>query len=556
MTRENYKNKEWWRKTVVYQIYPRSYYDSNGDGIGDIAGIISKLDYIKQTGFETIWISPFFKSPQKDFGYDISDYYSIASEYGTKEDVETLVQETHKRGMYIIFDMVLNHTSDQHPWFIESRSSKNNPKREWYIWKDAKKNGKPPTNWISQTGGSGWQWDEKTSQYYWAAFLPFQPDLNYRNPEVKKEIYSMLNYWLKKGVDGFRLDIIGSIYEDKEFRDSPFVLQLLPNEENKGMLFKSKCMTENLPESKEFTKELRKITDDYNSPERFMVGETFGSLKEVANFCKNKGLHSGFAFKCTEVSFSAKSFYKLIKDYEKEFPSPLKPVWAFSNHDRTRRISALGGNVKKAKLNIAFQLTVRGIPFFYYGEEIGIEDANLNHKNSLDPVSYPFKKLPLFIFNLINKKIHGALNRDRVRTPMQWDSTANAGFCSKNANPWLPVNNNYENINVQNQEKDPNSILSCMKRFLKIRLENESLQSGDILLTNKILLSKNVLSYTRKYKDDEIFILLNFNNKKINIELEALNKGIILASTENISAKRVNKKIFLNPYQGIIIRAC
>ncbi|MDC7125668.1 MAG: alpha-amylase family glycosyl hydrolase [Spirochaetales bacterium] len=561
----NKDNEEqiWWRGTSVYQIYPRSYKDTNNDGIGDLGGIISKLDYIKEAGFETIWISPFFKSPQRDFGYDVSDYYKPAEEYGTLEEVEKLIKEVHSRKMFIIFDMVLNHTSDEHPWFKESSSSINNPKKDWYVWKDAKnsediKNGKskkpiPPNNWKSQVSGSGWHWNEKRQQFYWAAFLPFQPDLNYRNPEVKEAMFSMLEFWLKKSVDGFRLDIIGSIFEDKQFRDSPFIWKLFPDENNEGMLFRSKCRTENLPESFQFAKDLRKVTDNFSEPPRFMVGETFGSPETISNFCKNKGLHSAFAFKCTSVPFTASSFKDLLTEYEHHFPYPLTPVWAFTNHDRTRRMSALGENPSKAKLNAFFQLTARGIPFFYFGEEIGMTDTKLSHKNSLDPVSFPFKTLPEPIFNLINKKIHGSVNRDCVRTPMQWDKSENAGFCKENITPWLPINKNYKKVNTENTVKDTDSIFNCIKRINNYRAKSDILRFGQIKLINDSELPKNILGYNRTFNKESLTILLNFSSSESIVKNEHLKNYSLEASTKCKSNAIENDKLALSPFEGIII---
>ena len=525
---------DWWRETTVYQVYPRSFFDSDNDGIGDIKGLTAKLDYIKNAGFETIWISPFFSGPQKDFGYDISDYRDIAPEFGTFADVTELIAEIHEHNMYVIFDMVLNHTSDQHRWFKESRSSRDNPKRDWYIWKDGKTSpgGRriPPNNWKSQVSGSGWHWDDKTGQWYWAAFLPFQPDLNYRNPEVKKEIFSMLRFWLDRGVDGFRLDIIGAVFEDKDFRDSPFIWKLFPDEENTGMLFRSTCMTQNLPESIDFCGELRKLTDEYSSPSRFMVGETFGSPDDVAAFCRD-GLHSAFAFKCTSVPFSAGAFRKLITEYERVFKDPLIPVWAFSNHDRTRRITALGGSTARAKLNAAFQLTVRGIPFFYYGEEIGMTDTPLAHKESLDPVSFPFKKLPSPVFNLLNRKVNGSLNRDKIRTPMQWNGGCNAGFCSAEADPWLPLNPEYSEINTEKSIADEDSLFNCIARFQRFRQNSAVLKTGRLELLPVKALPKNVLGFRRLLDGyDGLKVIFNFGSSKRNVDVGRGDK--LLLSTD------------------------
>ncbi len=358
----------WWRATTVYQIYPRSFYDSNGDGIGDLHGIIQKLDYIKGLGFETIWISPFFKSPQKDFGYDISDYYSIAPDYGDTVICNQLISEVHKRNMKIIFDLVMNHTSDEHNWFKESSASKNNSKAEWYVWKEGKgKNGKrPPNNWKSMVGGSGWHYNSNRKQFYWASFLPFQPDLNYRNPEVKKAMLDVTRYWVRRGVDGFRLDIFNAIYEDSTFTNNPFCFKILPDEENPNGFFQEAKYNINNPESFQFAIELRKTMDETGI--KFLIGEVFGeanTLKKYCNYDGKPGLNCVFLFKTLGTAMKAKTYHNLVALFESNFPTPYLPTYVFSNHDRKRSISRLKNNVEKAKLLTLFQFTVRGIPFTY-----------------------------------------------------------------------------------------------------------------------------------------------------------------------------------------------
>ena len=550
-------NSQWWRGTSVYQIYPRSYLDSNTDGIGDIRGIISKLDYIRDAGFETIWLSPFVRSPQQDFGYDISNYDEPAPEYGTAADVEQLIGEVHRRGMYIILDMVLNHTSSRHPWFIESSSSRNNPKRDWYIWRNGRRGpfGKrPPNNWKSQTGGSGWQYDARTDQWYWAAFLPFQPDLNYRNPEVREAVFSMLGRWIDRGADGFRLDIIGSIFEDSQFRDSPFIPKLLPDEENDGMLFRSTCRTQNLPESMDFCRGLRSFIDEKTSGRGFLVGETFGSPETISGFCRDGGLQAAFAFKCTGVPFTAGAFRELIEEYETCFAEPLTPAWAFSNHDRTRRITALGGNPAAARLNAAFQITVRGIPFFYFGEEIGMTDTRLSHRDSLDPVSFPFKKLPAPVFRLLNKKLSGSLNRDCVRTPMQWNDSVNAGFCGERCSPWLPVNPDYTAVNTEQSESDPDSLLHCFRRFLSLRKESDALKFGSLKLIDTAVLPPTVLGYERENRKadgntERLSIYLNFSSSPAAFAGGC--PGPVIVSTHH--GTEAEKTGRLSAFEGIVV---
>jgi glycosidase len=315
----------WWQTTTIYQIYPRSFKDSNKDGIGDIRGIISKLDYIQDLGFETIWFSPFFSSPQQDWGYDVSDYLNTAPEYGTLTDVEDLIYEIHRRDMHVLFDLVLNHTSEQHPWFQESRSSISNPKRDWYIWQDGRGK-KPPNNWKSITGGSGWNYDHLTKQWYYASFLPFQPDLNYRNLEVVNAMFDVVRYWLDKGVDGFRLDIFHSLYKDKYFRDNPLSLQLIPDDFTAGF-FQRWQYNLNQPETAQFAHKLRELIEPY-SPERLLLGEIFADDKTIKEYLgpDNNGLNLVFLWGLKQVEPNTDFLKNILKKYEKNFPEPFKPV--------------------------------------------------------------------------------------------------------------------------------------------------------------------------------------------------------------------------------------
>ncbi len=554
------KNLEWWKKTTVYQIYPRSYKDTTGNGIGDLAGIISKLDYIQDLGFETIWFSPFYTSPQADIGYDIADYKGIAPEYGTMEQCDQLIEELHKRDMHIVLDMVLNHTSDQHPWFLESRSSRDNPKRDWYVWQDGKKpNGKaPPNNWRALPGGSGWEYDEKTDQWFYHAFLPFQPDLNYRNPELKETMFDIMRYWLEKGVDGFRLDIINMIYEDSQFKDNPFSFRAVPSDEAEGYLFQEFKYTANHPDTLAFAKELRSVIDEFGDPDRFLVGEVTGPMPTLQQYCglNGDGLNLVFLFKSLGASLKKKTFKKLIQEYEKYFKPPLIPTWVFANHDRFRRISRLGDNREKAKLNAALQFTVRGVPFTYYGEEIGMPQHEIPMKESKDAVALKYKKIPQFIFKLVRKIAKESLNRDECRTPMQWDASPNAGFCSAEADPWLPVTPNYEEINVKAEKANPDTLYHCYKRFLEARKTHPSLNAGDLTLLTKNI-PKGVLAYQRvgslTANEKEITsVYLNFTGKAIEVQLNAELPKLVVSTTIN-RQESLAKEIVLDPYEGIVI---
>jgi len=551
----------WWKTTTVYQIYPRSFKDSTGDGIGDIPGIISKLDYLQDLGVGTIWFSPFFSSPQADHGYDVSDYRRIAPEYGTMLDCERLIHEIHNRGMHVVLDMVLNHTSNQHPWFLESRSSRESPKRDWYIWRDGRRSRgrKPPNNWKAVVGGSGWHYDEQTDQWYWAQFLPFQPDLNYRNSEVKQEMFDIVRFWLNKGVDGFRLDIINAIYEDEALRDNPFVLKLFPSEEYEKSFFQNRIHTVNHSDNFAFVKELRSVMDEYSDPERFLVGEVAASLETLKRYCgeeintnQTNGLHLTFLFQSLDADFDAHTFRNLISRYEQYFAEPYSPTWVFSNHDQMRRISRLRNDVDKAKLNVTLQLTVRGVPYIYYGEEIGMPNHRLPLKTAQDPVALKYSWIPQFLVNLLTRSGSVLLNRDDCRTPMQWNSSPNAGFCSEESEPWLPVEPRYETINVDYEESQPNSLLHCYKSLLRLRRQMPALHSGSLHLINLFLHKKSILSFERKYDKQVVQIWLNFSDRPIQIE-EIQGRAELIFSTRREPTPLNNTGIHLEPFQGIIL---
>ncbi len=552
----------WWKKTVVYQIYPRSYYDSTGNGIGDLNGIISKLDYIQNLGIETIWFSPFYESPQADFGYDIMNYRGISQEYGTMQDCERLISEIHNRDLKIVLDLVLNHTSDQHPWFLESRSSNDNPKRDWYIWRDGQKSGgkKPPNNWKAIIRGSGWHYDSDTEQWYWAQFLPFQPDLNYHNPEVQVEMLNTVRFWLEKGVDGFRLDIIDALFEDAQFRDNPFSLRLFPSEKSPDYLFESKKYTQHHPDTLFFMKKLRSLIDEFQHPPRFMVGEVTGPMFMLRQYCGdelNDGLNLVFLFKSLGIPLNATKVKRLIRLYEKFFPDPFLPTWVFSNHDRLRRISRLNGDFQKAKLNTALQLTVRGVPFIYYGEEVGMENHYLDIKKSLDPLAHKFGKVPKFILDAVRKFAGESVNRDECRTPMQWNTTPHAGFSATNTLPWLPITLSYLERNVRIQSENTDSLLNCYKRFLKIRKDTHALHSGNIVLINSSEIPSCVLSYIRSYSHESekqiAIIYLNMGDKPV--EFKNPHKYASFAESTTIHSKNEkikNVNIHLFPWEGVV----
>jgi alpha-glucosidase len=528
----------WFHKTTIYQIYPRSFYDSNGDGIGDLPGILQKLDYIQRLGFETIWLSPFFASPQADFGYDISDYTSIAPEYGTMGDALQLIEEVHRRRMRIVFDMVMNHTSIEHSWFRESRSSRANPKADWYLWRDQ------PNNWKSVTGGSGWHYAEERGQYFWASFLPFQPDLNYRNPEVKQAMLDIVRFWLSRSVDGFRLDIFNYIYKDNEFRDNPLSLKLLPTEDDSSSFFQQAKYTVNQPESFAFAREFRAVCNEYG--EKLSIGEVSGGSQIIRKFLggeKNDGLTLVFDFGMLDFKFTADYFRNLIQKMEQQYPSPFMPVYVFSNHDKRRSLSHLDGDVRKAGLLHTLQLTIRGVPCIYYGEELGMTNATFPFKTALDPIPHKYKAIPRFVFDMLGLTI----NRDEVRTPMQWNGERNACFSSADQT-WLPPHENYKRINVEAEELDGNSLLNTIRSLLRIRSEERALQEGVLALLDG--LPRNVLGLTRSIEKEKIFIFLNFDDQVKDFPVQGTE--ILFNLTK---ASQLNRnKIRLDGYGALILK--
>lgn len=540
----------WWKNTTIYQIYPRSFADSNNDGIGDLRGIINKLDYINGLGFETIWVSPFYESPQADFGYDISNYYAIAPEYGTLATVDSLIAETHKRGMKIVFDLVLNHTSDQHPWFKESASSKTNPKADWYVWRDGRgKNGKrPPNNWYNVISQKGWTYSKARGQWYYSAFLNFQPDLNYRNPDVKGAMFNVVKHWLGSGVDGIRLDIFNCIMEDSLLRDNPKVLTYVPSAQHLKTKFQNRTNNINHPDNFALARELRDTIDKFTNPPRFMVGEAVGSVNDnmplVGKY--GDGLNLVFLFDMIFYDFKPKFFRDKINLYEQLCPAPLTPTIVFGNHDNRRSINRIKNNLQKARLLTMFQLTARGVPVIYYGEEIGMRDVWMPKKDAKDPISVMMKAVPQFM----RKKLPVPLNRDVCRTPMQWDTTTNAGFSK--SKPWLPIDSEAGIRNVQTQLADSLSLLNTYRDLVHLRDSVTTLKCGNIIINN-VGKKRKVLSYLRQYKDSEYYVFMNFSKQKVELpnEVRMLFSTIY---TLNTGDNFTNDIITLTPYGGIVLK--
>jgi oligo-1,6-glucosidase/alpha-glucosidase len=547
----------WWKQTTVYQIYPRSFADENGDGIGDLEGVISRLDYLHALGVETLWLSPFYTSPQADFGYDISDHFAIAPEYGSLADVARLIREVHARGMKIVFDMVLNHTSDQHPWFLSSRSSRTSPERAHYLWREGRLPGgkAPPNNWRSMLGGSGWHHDEATDEWYWASFLPFQPDLNYRNPVVKAAMLDVVRHWLAAGVDGLRLDIFNAIYKDASFADNPFSFRPFPTEDNPNGFFQRHVHTIDHPDTLAFARELRAVVDTFQDPPRFLIGEVFGDAATLRHYCGDDadGLHLVFLFQTLRIPFTGRKVRALVEELEQAFPEPFMPTYVFGNHDRPRSMHRLDDSQDRAKLLAMLQLTVRAVPFIYYGEEIGMGHHDIPLELGLDPVAARFGFVPQWIASFV-RRFGILMNRDECRTPMQWTPGPNAGFASEGVIPWLPVHPGHPEVNVEAQESDPDSLLACYRRLLALRRARPALHAGRLELLNPPGLSRSVVAYRRVHGADEVDVYLNFAGRARPLALgDAGERGGLLFSTRRAELITPDAEYSLAPGEGVIL---
>ena len=541
----------WWRGTTIYQIYPRSFQDSNNDGMGDLPGILQRLDYLEWLGVETLWLSPVYPGPQRDFGYDIADFRNVDPSFGTLNDLDRLIDELHRRNMKLVMDMVLNHTSDAHPWFLESASSLNNPRRDWYVWKEGRGPGglKPPNNWQSQVSGSGWHRHETTGQWFWASFLPFQPDLNWRNPEVEREMMDTLRFWLDRGVDGFRLDILGSVYETEGFPDNPRNLRLFPENGEALGFFHSCRHTSNHPDNFDLARRLRKLTDSYK-PERFLVGEVFGDFSMVKNYCgleKNDGLHSVFLFHAPETPFRPGPFRSLQRRLASHFTGTFQGCLALSNHDRIRRISRIPAG--RIRLSALWQMTGRSIPCLYYGEEIGMPQGRIPGRQAKDPIAAPFQWLPEPIFQRLDRKLEGAINRDNCRLPMVWNGQPGGGFTAA-SQPWRPFSPVPPGGGVAEQRENPESLLSLYQRLIHLRRKTPALAFGtEEPLEN---LPRKVAGWVRHYKDGEIRVYLNFGKRMVSIP-EMPPHARLLFSTGHEEALPGNT-ILLHPGEGIVVQ--
>lgn len=549
-------NKTWWKEALVYQIYPRSYKDSNGDGIGDLRGIIEKLDYIKSLGIDVIWLCPVYQSPNDDNGYDISDYYGIMDEFGTMADYDELLEGVHARGMKLIMDLVVNHTSDEHAWFIESRSSKESPKRDYYIWKPGK-NGGPPNNWQSFFGGDAWLYDELTDEYFLHLFTKKQPDLNWENPQVRAEVYNLMKFWLDKGVDGFRMDVI-SLLSKRHYEDSPYreFRETIQN------------LYANGPRIHEFLQEMnREVMSKYDV---MTVGEGPGidmenGIKYVAEDRKelNMIFHFDHMFidwgeegKFTPVPYSLVTFKKIFADWDRKLANVGWGSIFLGNHDFPRITSRYANDqeyrVEAAKLLCLMMMSMRGTPYVYQGEEIGMTNVAFDSIDDYDDIEtknvYQEWKEKGRDLDQLMKAIHEQ-GRDNARTPVQWSDQSQAGFTS--GTPWIRVNPNYKEINVLSQEGDPDSVLHFYRKMIQVRKENPSLVYGEF--EDMDPQSEQVYVFKRWDDDVEFLVALNFSSEQLTYNLDCDGYSRLIGNY-NRELRYRNGQLTLDPWEAILLQ--
>ena len=536
----------WWQKGIIYQIYPRSFQDSNGDGIGDLPGIISRLDYLVSLNVNAIWISPIYPSPMHDFGYDVADYTAIHPMFGTMADFDRLLNEAHRRGLHVLLDLVPNHTSDEHSWFLESRSSRDSPKRDWYIWRDPAPDGGPPNNWLSHFGGPAWTFDDKTGQYYNRQFVKQQPNLNYRNPQVVQAMLNVMRFWLDKGVDGFRVDVILLLLKDAQFRDEP------PNPNWNGVDPYGSLRhiyTANLPEVHGLIRQMRAVLDGYS--DRMMVGETYLPNKQLMR-CYGQNLdeiHLPFNFQLIPIKWDARVIRRAVDAYDAALPKGAWPNWVLGNHDKPRVATRVGR--AQARVANMLLLTLRGTPTTYYGEEIGMENVPIPADSVKDPPAVNQPELAHIV------------GRDPVRTPMQWDGGANAGFTAAGVTPWLPLASDYAERNVARQEQDPTSMLSLFRALTRLRRAEPALNVGEYASIESG--ADDVFTYRRTAPGaDEFLIVLNFGSGEHALDLswtpeagsgDAGRTATVAVATDMLRSGAVDlSRLLVSPNEGLVLR--
>lgn len=528
----------WWGRGVIYQLLVPTYFDASGDGLGDLPGVTGKLEYLQWLGVDAVWLSPIFGSPMIEFGYDVSDFEDINPAFGTLDDFDRLIEEAHGRDIRVILDWVPNHTSAEHRWFVESRSSPDNPKRDWYLWRDPKPDGSPPNNWLSIFGGSAWTLDETTGQYYLHTFLAEQPDLNWRNPEVRNALYDTLRFWLDRGVDGFRIDALDLLVEDEELRDNPPNPSYNSETDAPDMVVLQKH-TRNHPEVHEIVAEIRRIADQYE--DRVLLGELYLSVDELVAYYggEKPEVHLPLNPLFASISWTAKDLHASISDYLSKVPDGAWPCWMLSSHDGVRVATRAGA--EQAGVAAMLLLTLRGTPILYYGDEIGMENVDVPEEKERDPQG-----------KRIGRK------RDPVRTPMRWDNQAYAGFSP--SEPWLPVGDDVDTVSV-NAQSNSKSLLELYRRLLSLRKEESALSVGAMTSCS---VRDDVLWYRREADDGRFLVLLNIGAERRSFEMsdvadpshpnDSQISAMIVVSTMLDRLDEVRDRVELRENEGIILR--
>jgi alpha-glucosidase len=521
----------WWQRGIIYQIYPRSFQDSNGDGVGDLKGIADRIGYLAELGVDAVWISPFYPSPMADFGYDVADYVGVDPLFGTLDDFDALMAAAKARGIRVVLDFVPNHSSDRHPWFQESRASRENAKRDWYIWRDPAPDGGPPNNWISNFGGSAWTFDEATGQYYHHAFLAEQPDLNWRNPAVRKAMFGAMRFWLDRGVDGFRVDVIWHLIKDAAFRDNPPNPAYEPGQPEINRFLQVHSADQ--PEVHEVVAEMRAVVEAYG--ERVLIGEIYLPLERLVAYYGEdlSGAHLPFNFQLLQTTWRAREIAGLIAEYERLLPEGGWPNWVLGNHDK-KRIAARIGPVQ-ARVAAVLLLTLRGTPTLYYGDEIGLGDVPIPPDSVRDPWETNEPGL--------------GVGRDPARTPMQWDGSDGAGFTTDS--PWLPLSPDRDVCNVAALDGDPHSILSLYRRLIALRGASKALSVGSLQLLPG---TDKVLAYERLHADERMVVALNLSHVEARLDLpDGLRSTVRLSTVAGREGERMGGATRLLPDEALVL---
>ncbi len=535
----------WWQAGVIYQIYPRSYADADGDGVGDLAGITSRLDHLHRLGVDALWLSPFYSSPMRDFGYDVTDHTRIDPLFGSEADVDALLAEAHRLGLRVLVDFIANHTSDQHLWFAAARSSREDPRRDWYLWAEPADGGGPPNNWRSVFGGSAWTLDPTTGQYYYHAYLPCQPDLNWRNPAVRRAQFDVMRTWLDRGVDGFRVDAFRHLLKDEQLRDNPPNPHWQPSMAPYDALLPER--TADHPDIGEVVSMMRAVVDTHPPAagaappgDRLLLAELYLPLERLMHYYgrRGTGLHLPSNMHLITTAWCAESIGALIDAYEAALPAAAWPNWVLGNHDRSRVVTRVG--CTQARLAAMLLLTLRGTPTIYYGEEIGMSDVPIPAELVQDPYE---------------RRVPGiGAGRDPERTPMQWTSAVNAGFCPTDSIPWLPTSAAAGTVNVAGQDGRQESMLTLYRQLLALRRAEPALSVGR---HTPMLASGDLLAYRREHQGRHVLVALNFGGQAQRLDLPDAGDTRVMASTDPGRATGDHgdqgQSLTLKPYEGVVL---